>query len=85
MATRASDAQVERDFKLYQTKALSEPVTVTKRGRATVVIVAANEYERLKKLDQQALAIAELSEGEMAAIRRARVPAKHRYQLADLK
>jgi len=85
MGTRASDAKVERDFKRYQAEALSEPVTVTKRGRASVVILAANEYARLKKLDRKALAVSELSEAEMAAIRRARVPAKHRYQLADLK
>lgn len=85
MGTRASDAQVERDFKQYQAKALSEPVTVTRRGRASVVIVAASEYARLRRLDRRALAIAELSETEMSALRRARIPAKYRYRMADLK
>jgi PHD/YefM family antitoxin component YafN of YafNO toxin-antitoxin module len=85
MTRRVSAAEVEKNFDRYQTSALVAPVTVTKRGRPSVVILAASEYARLRKLDRRALAISELSEQEMAAIRRARVPAKRRYRLADLK
>lgn len=38
-----------------------KPQTVTKHGKAAVIVVAANEYERLRKLDRiQAPSFAEL-------------------------
>jgi hypothetical protein len=85
MASRVAAAKVERNFSQYEAEALVAPVTVVKGGRPSVVILAATEYTRLKKLDRRALAVAELTDREMAAIRRARVPAKHRYALSDLK
>ena len=78
-------AEVQKNFGLYQDEALVAPVTVTKYGRPSVVILSAAEYERLKKLDRQTLAVAELIKTEIAAIKAARIPKQHRYRSTDLK
>lgn len=57
---------------------------MTKYGRPTVVILSASEYERLKSLDRQALAVEELSEGDIAAIEGARIPRRRWYHSRDL-
>jgi PHD/YefM family antitoxin component YafN of YafNO toxin-antitoxin module len=59
-------------------------VTVTKYGRPSVVILSAAEYERLRKLDRQTLAVTELSDSDIDAIRAARIPKKNRYRSSDL-
>jgi prevent-host-death family protein len=77
-------AEVKRDFERYQDRALRAPVTVTKRGRPSVVILAAEEYERLRSLDRRALSVTELSEADIAAIEVARIPEDKRYRTDDL-
>ncbi len=77
--------EVKRDFERYQDRALRSPVTVTKRGRPSVVIFAAEEYERLRRLDRRALSVTELSEANIAAIKAARIPEDKRYRSDDLR
>ncbi len=84
MTKSVAAGTVQRNFGRYQDEALVEPVVVTKYGRPSVVILSAGEYERLKKLDRQALAVTELSDEDIAAIKAARIPAKHRYRSDDL-
>jgi len=84
MAKHVAAAEVQKNFGRYQDRALVAPVTVTKYGRPTVVILSAAEYARLKKLDRQALAIEELSEQDIAAIAAARIPKHRRYRSRDL-
>jgi PHD/YefM family antitoxin component YafN of YafNO toxin-antitoxin module len=60
-------------------------LTVTHHERPSVVILAAEEYERLRRLDLQVLAVQDLGAQEIAAIRKARLPKSRRYKLADLK
>lgn len=43
-----SSAEFQRNFGLYQDKALIEPVAITRNGRERVVMVSAAEYRRLK-------------------------------------
>ncbi len=78
-------AEVKKNFEFYQDRALRTPVTVTTHGRPSVVILAADEYERLRNLDRQALSITELSEADIAAIATARVPEDKRYRTDDLR
>jgi prevent-host-death family protein len=77
-------AEVKKDFERYQDRALRTPVTVTKQGRPSVVILAAEEYERLRSLDRLALSVTELSEADIAAIEAARIPEDKRYLTDDL-
>jgi PHD/YefM family antitoxin component YafN of YafNO toxin-antitoxin module len=78
-------AEVKKNFELYQDRALLAPVTVISQGRPSVVILAADEYERLCSLDRQALSITELSEADIAAIATARIPEDKRYRTDDLR
>lgn len=78
-------AEVKKNFELYQDRAPHTPVTVTRHGRPSVVILPAAEYERLRRLDRQALAITELGEADIAAIEAARVPEDKRYRSDDLR
>jgi prevent-host-death family protein len=61
-------AEVQRDFATWQKRALTQPVGVTKGGRPLTVIVSAEEYERLKRRDQQALRVEELDDSTLAAL-----------------
>jgi prevent-host-death family protein len=82
MANEVTARDVQKMFGRYHDQALAAPVTVTKYGRPSVVILSAIEYERLRKLDRQALAVTELSDIE--AIRAARIPKRQRYRSSDL-
>ena len=49
-----------------------EPVTVTRHGRASLVLLAAEDYERLRQIEQRmtrALSIADLPPETLEAIR----------------
>ena len=81
----ATASEVQKNFGRYHDKALSEPVRVTKHGRETVYIVPAEMFRRLKQFERESLSAADLTDAEMTAIEMARVPAKHRYSLKDLK
>ena len=42
-----SSAEFVRHFGRYHDEAMREPITLTKHGRASVVVIPAQEYERL--------------------------------------
>ena len=84
MAKTVSASEVNKNFGRYHDQALVVPVRVMKYRRPSVVILSATEYDRLKKLDRKALAVEELDSADIAAIKAARIPKKHRYRSADL-
>ena len=49
----ATAGELVRQFSHYSDLALSEPVVVTKNGRARNVLISVEEYERLKLRDRQ--------------------------------
>jgi prevent-host-death family protein len=63
-----SSADFQRHVGRYQDRALVEPVLVTRNGRERLVLLSAEEYQRLKRLDRQALSVADLSDEELATI-----------------
>ncbi len=48
---RVTAAEAQKQFGLYTEKAQREPVTVTKHGRDSVVMLSVADYERLKSFD----------------------------------
>ncbi len=48
---RVSAAELQKQFGTYSEKAQREPVTITKHGRDSLVLVSAEAYERLKSFD----------------------------------
>lgn len=81
MSNTASASEVQKNFGAYHDRALSEPVRVTKYGRETVYIVSAKTYHEMKQAQREAIASADLSDAELAAIEAAEIPAAHRYTL----
>ncbi len=58
-------------------KALTEPVTITKNGRDRLVVISAEEYERLRRRDRRAFRAEELSEADLALIAKAEMAPEH--------
>jgi prevent-host-death family protein len=55
-------AELQKQFGRYREVAIREPLSVTHHGRESLVVLSADEYKRLKALDQrQALYPWELS------------------------
>jgi len=77
-------AEFQRNIGLYQDKALSEPVFVTRNGRERTVLISADEYRRLKRRDRQALRVEELSQEEIEAIAGTEMAAEHSHLDAEL-
>lgn len=73
--TTTTAADLQRNFSLWQDRALRTPVTVTHHGRRRLVLVSAEEYDRLKRRDRQALRSEQLTAEEIAAIAAAQAPA----------
>lgn len=48
---RVSAAELQKQFGTYSEKAQREPVTITKHGRDSLVLLSSEAYERLKSLD----------------------------------
>jgi prevent-host-death family protein len=48
---RVSAAEIQKQFGAYSETAQREPVTITKHGRDSLVLISAEAYERLKSLD----------------------------------
>jgi len=46
-------AELQRQFGRYRDLALKEPVSITHHGRETLVVLSADEYRRLKSLDDR--------------------------------
>jgi prevent-host-death family protein len=74
-----SSADFQRKIGHYQDRALVEPVVVTRNGRERLVLLSAEEFRRLKRLDREALPVSALSQAELAAIGAAEVPAEFRH------
>lgn len=83
---KVTSAEFQRHVGRYQDEALREPVSITRNGRERVVLLSVEEYRRLKRREQQALRVEELSDTDLDAIEQAVVPAEFRAlddELAD--
>lgn len=73
----APAAEVQRNFSLWQDRALRHPIGITRNGRPRLVMMSVEEYQRLKKRDRQVLSLDEFTDEDLAAIAQARVPAEY--------
>lgn len=69
-----SSAEFRKNIGAWQDRALSEPVRITKNGLERLVLVSAEEYDRLKRRDRQALYVWELSNEEIELLLNATIP-----------
>lgn len=80
-----SSGEFQRHVGRYQDRALVEPVMVTRNGRERLVLLSVDEYRRLKQLDREVLAVADLSEDDIAAIASAQMPAEYDHLNDEMK
>lgn len=70
-----SSAEFQRAFGRYREAALKAPVTITNHGRDSLVLMAIDEYQRLKARDRVAMRIEDLDEETFRAITEQELPA----------
>lgn len=63
-----TSAEFQRAFGRYREAALKEPVTITSHGRDSLVLMAVDEYQRLKSRDRTALRTDDLAEDTFRAL-----------------
>jgi prevent-host-death family protein len=68
----------QRNIGRYQELAQREPVEITRHGRRSLVLLSAEEYERLKTRDRRAYAAEEVPDDILDAVGRSRMSRKHR-------
>jgi PHD/YefM family antitoxin component YafN of YafNO toxin-antitoxin module len=66
MNMRVSTAEFIKNYGTLADKALMEPVTITKNGRDRLVMVSAEEFERLQRRDRRVVRIEDWTEEEFA-------------------
>lgn len=82
---RVSTADFIKNYGNFADKALTEPVTITKNGRDRLVVIAAGEYERLKRRDRRVRRAEDLTDEEIALIAAAEVPPEYAHLDDELK
>jgi len=69
-----SSAEFQRNFGRYQDEALKQPLSITRNGRDRLVVMAVEEYERLRRSDRQVLGLSDFTADDIAALEAARAP-----------
>ena len=77
--TRVTASQFQRAFGTLSDRALREPVRITKQGRDHLVLLSAQEYERLKRRDRRVGLAHELPAEWLEAVEKAEVPEEYAY------
>jgi prevent-host-death family protein len=83
--TKVSASEFQQAFGSLSDKARHEPVVITKHGKDSLVVMSAEEWQRLKRRDRQVGLTSELSDEWVEAVRNAKVPDEFAHLDADLK
>jgi prevent-host-death family protein len=65
---RVPASEFQREFGRLRGVAHREAVIVTSHGRDDVVLLSAEEYQRLRSLDRRAMHVSELANQDLAAL-----------------
>jgi len=69
-----TSVEFQRNFGRYQDEALKEPVAITRNGRERLVVLSADEYQRLRRRDRQVMGLEDFAEDDLEAITAAEPP-----------
>jgi prevent-host-death family protein len=81
---RVTASEFHRSFGSLSDKALREPISITKQGRDHLVLMSAEEYERLKRGRRVGLA-EDLPEPVLKLVKQSRMSRRHKNLDAELK
>ena len=70
-----TSAEFQKGFGRYREAALKEPLTITNHGRESLVLMAADEYRRLKRRERRVMGLEDFSDADLAAIEASQPPA----------
>lgn len=76
MPQTVSSVEASKAFGRISRQALIAPLTITHHGHDSLVLMSAEEYQRLKKRDREVFTLAEVPEEIAEAVRAARAPAE---------
>ena len=76
---RITASEFQKAFGAMSDAALRRPVTITKQGRDHLVVLAAEEYEKLRKGERRAFAAGELPEEWVNQLRVTKMDARHEH------
>jgi len=82
---RVTTADFIKHYGRLADRALSEPLTITKNGHDRLVVLSAEEYERLRRRDRRVVRVGELTDEEIALIAKAEVPAEYAHLDEELR
>ena len=69
-----SSVEFEKSVGHFLRVAMYAPLTITNHGRASLVLMCAAEYERLKRRDRHVLIIDDFTEEDRIAVAASKVP-----------
>jgi len=73
-ALKVTAADFQRNIGRYQDIAQRQPVAVTRNGRDSCILIAVEEYQRLKRRDREVVLIEDFSEDDIELISRSEAP-----------
>jgi len=75
---KVSAAEFQRNIGRYQDLALRQPVAITRNGRESTVLIAVEEYQRLKRRDRHVLGLDDFTDADIAALEGSHPPTEAR-------
>jgi len=69
-----TSAEFQKGFGRFREAALKEPLTITNHGRDSLVLLAADEYRRLKRRDRRVMRLEDITDVDIALIEATRAP-----------
>jgi prevent-host-death family protein len=71
---KVTSGDFTREFGRYRALAQREPVVVTHHGRDDVVLIAADDYARLRRYEQKAFHVTQLPHGVVDGLGKVSIP-----------
>jgi prevent-host-death family protein len=69
-----TSAEFQKGFGRYREAALKKPVTITNHGRECLVLMAAEEYRRLKRRERRVMGLDDFTDADIAAVEASQAP-----------
>jgi prevent-host-death family protein len=78
-STRITSSEFQKEYGRYAALAKREAVTITNHGRPELVVLDAEEYERLRRLDDRvAMPVENLSKADLKRLETSKIPEETR-------
>ena len=69
-----TSAEFQKGFGRFREAALKEPLTITNHGRDSLVLMAADEYRRLKRRERRVMGLDDFTDADIAAVEASQPP-----------